>query len=39
MIFSVTGVVEIVSNAETLCKIQADYGVTGAFRNRPISGM
>lgn len=29
--------VEIVSNAETLCKIQADYGVTGAFRNRPIS--
>ncbi|ODM93836.1 Phosphatidylinositol 4-phosphate 3-kinase C2 domain-containing subunit alpha [Orchesella cincta] len=31
------GVVEMVPNSETLCKIQAEYGVTGAFQDRPIS--
>ena len=27
----------MVPNAETLCRIQAEHGLTGAFRNRPIS--
>lgn len=31
------GILEMVPNSETLCKIQAEYGVTGAFQDRPIA--
>lgn len=34
---SVTGMVEMIPNAETLRKIQVEHGVTGSFKDRPLA--
>lgn len=31
------GIIELVKDAETLRKIQTEYGVTGSFQDRPIA--
>lgn len=31
------GMIELVSDAETLRKIQVEYGLTGSFKDRPIA--
>ena len=31
------GMIEMVSNAETLRKIQVEFGLTGSFKDRPIA--
>lgn len=36
-ILSHTGIIELVKDAETLRKIQTEYGVTGSFKDRPIA--
>lgn len=33
----VAGVIEMVTNAETLRKIQVEFGLTGSFKDRPIA--
>lgn len=34
---SLTGMVEMIPNAETLRKIQVEHGVTGSFKDRPLA--
>lgn len=33
----ITGMIEMVTNAETLRKIQVELGLTGSFKERPIA--
>lgn len=33
----ITGMVEMIPNAETLRKIQVQHGVTGSFKDRPLA--
>lgn len=37
MLFTIIGVIEMVTNAETLRKIQVELGLTGSFKDRPIA--
>lgn len=34
---SLSGMVEMIPNAETLRKIQVEHGVTGSFKDRPLA--
>src|SRR4029434_4441639 len=34
---SLSGMVEMIPNAETLRKIQGEHGVTGSFKDRPLA--
>lgn len=33
----ITGMIEMVSSAETLRKIQVEWGLTGSFKDKPIA--
>ena len=35
--FCLSGMVEMIPNAETLRKIQVEHGVTGSFKDRPLA--
>lgn len=37
LIFNILGMIEMVTKAETLRKIQTEHGLTGSFKDKPIA--
>ena len=39
VVICVSGFIELITESETLCKIQVLSGLTGSFKDRPIKGL